>query len=621
MKKTLLGIFATVASCSYAQKPAYTANDTVAPYNGTFAFGTNVGYYSGYNGGSSNDKQMADLMVKTGLYSLRPKLFESFTTEWGYNVRLSEFQYYTQTKGMHDITLFVMNGISEANRATETVTCNGTAHRSELFKNMYLPIWDDSDANKTPINENNPYALFIYNIIKTYGDYIRFLEVWNEPDWTASGLGDKKKGEAGNWWDNNPNPCDLPKLYGSVQQYIRLMRITYEVVKAVKPSVYVTTGGIGYASFLDACLRMTDNPDAGKVTTDYPLKGGAYFDVLSYHCYPQYNLGVFNYTLNKWEYMRHSDFAVQEVWNLKGRLNAVLKTHGYDGTTFPEKHWILTECNVPRKYYGGSASAYIGGAEVQRNFDVKAFVLAQKNGVRQLYTYTLGDTRDESASTNSEDGMDMMGMYFNLNKATPTTAQQAPAGIATKTLTGFIHGFSYDAAKTAALKLPSTADGAAFTKGAQTYYVIWAKTTTDLSEAASVNYTIPGTLMPGATSYAWDYSSTGASKTLTSPTIALTGSPIILKADFWPTSIEEEEMEKASVQLYPNPAKSELTIQRSALQGALIVELIDLNGKTIRSLEVENPSQTISIADLTAGVYQVKCNGSHSSWIKKLVVE
>lgn len=621
MKKTLLGIFATIASCSFAQKPAYTANDTVSPYNGMFAYGTNVGYYGGYNNNNTNDKLMADLMVKTGLYTLRPKLFESFTTQWGYNIRVPEFQYYTQTKGMHDITLFVMNGLSEANRSTETVTCNGTTHRSELFKNMYLPIWDTSDPNKTPINEQNAYALFIYNIIKTYGDYIKFLEVWNEPDWTASSYGYKKKGEAGNWWENNPNPCDLPKMYATMPQYVRLLRITYEVVKAVKPSVYVTTGGIGYPSFLDAILRMTDNLDAGKVTSDYPLKGGAYFDVLSYHCYPQFNLGVWNNAKNAFDYFRHSDYAVQEVWNLKERFNTVLKTYGYDGTTYPQKHWILTECNVPRKYYGGSASAYIGGAEVQRNFDVKAFVLAQKNGVRQLYTYTLSDTQDEATSTSSQDGMDMMGMYYNLNKATPATATQAPAGVATKTLTSFIHGFSYDAAKTAALKLPSTADGAAFTKGAQTYYVIWAKTTTDLSEAASVNYTIPGTLMPGATSYAWDYSVTGASKALTSPTITLTGSPIVLKADFMTTSIEEEEIEQSSIQLYPNPAKSELTIQRSAVEGELNVELIDLNGKTIRRLEIESPTQTISIADLASGIYQVKCNGMHSSWTKKLVVE
>src|SRR4051812_1978850 len=121
MKKIILGGFMVFASLCYAQKPSFTANEVVTPYEGTFAFGTNVGYYSGYNGGNSNDKLMADLMQATGLHSLRPKLFESFTTEWGIDVRLSEFQYYTQSRGMHDITLFVMNGISEANRSTDMV--------------------------------------------------------------------------------------------------------------------------------------------------------------------------------------------------------------------------------------------------------------------------------------------------------------------------------------------------------------------------------------------------------------------------------------------------------------------------------------------------------------------
>jgi len=621
MKKIVLGILAVYASLSYAQKPAYTANDTVSPYSGTFAFGTNVGYYGGYNGNNTNDKLMVDLMQATGLHSLRPKLYEDFTAQWGINVRLAEFKYYTQTKGMHDITLFLMNGVSEANRSTETVACSGVIRKNEMFRDMYLPIWDASDANKTPINEQNPYALFIYNIINTYGDYIKFLEVWNEPDWTASGLGDKKKGEAGNWWDNYPNPCDLPKLYAGVPQYVRMLRITYEVVKAVKPAVYVTTGGIGYPSFLDVVLRSTDNVDAGKVTNDYPLKGGAYFDVLSYHSYPQYNLGVWNSSRNAWDYMRHSDFAVQEVWNLKSRLNTVLQKYGYDGKSYPEKHWILTECNVPRKYYGGSPSAYIGGAETQRNFDVKAFVLAQKNGVKQLYTYTLGDTEDEAASTSSQDGMDVMGMYYNLNKATPATAKQAPAGIATKTLTSFIHGFSYDAAKTIALKLPSTADGAAFTKGAETYYVIWAKTTTDLSEAASVTYTLPWTPPVGATIYPWDYSSTGVSLPLTSATIKLTGSPIVLKADIWPTSIEEEQNDKANMRLYPNPAKSEVTVLRSSANGSCTVELFDLNGKSVRRVEMQAASLSISLEGLSAGLYHIKCSTDKTSCTHKLMIE
>lgn len=279
---------------SYAQKPTFTANDVVEPYSGIFAYGTNPGYYSGFNNNAPTDKLLSDLMEKAGLYSMRPKLNDKFVEDYGINVRLNEFKYYVENKKMHDITLFLDGDILASHQSTETITCSSKTLNSKVFKNMYLPIWDTSDPNKTPINENNYYAYFVYKVIQTYGDYIKFVEVWNEPDFTYSGLGDKNKGEAGNWFDNEPNPCDLPNLNASIPQYVRLLRITYEVVKALKPSLYVTTGGIGYASFLDAMMRVTDNPDGGKVSAEYPLKGGAYFDVLSYHSYPQYNQRVWN---------------------------------------------------------------------------------------------------------------------------------------------------------------------------------------------------------------------------------------------------------------------------------------------------------------------------------------
>ena len=621
MKRLLPFFLMVLAHASYAQKPTFTANDTVIPYNGTFAYGTNPGYYGSYNTGNPNDKLLADLIDRAGLHSLRPKLYEGFTTQWGINVRLNEFKYYTETKGMHDIALFIMNGISEASWSTETVTCSGASKRSQLFKNMYLPIWDASDANKTPINENNYYANFVYKLIQTYGNHIKFVEVWNEPDFTNSGLGDKGKGEAGNWYDSNPNPCDLPNLYASVPQYVRMLRITYEVVKALKPSLYVTTGGIGYASFLDATLRVTDNPDAGKVTADYPLKGGAYFDVLSYHSYPQYNLGVWNNSKNAFDYFRHSDYAVQKVWDLKGRLNSVLTKYGYDGKTFPNKEWIITECNIPRKLFAGTG--WIGSDVAQRNFVVKTFVLAQKNDIKQLYTYTLGDTKTEAEAVAGGQGMDLMGMYYNLNTATPATAKLTPAGIATKSLTSLIYGYSYDAVKTAALKLPATADGAAFTKNNQTYYVLWAKTTADLSETASTLYSFPGLLSAGATVYAWDYFSTGVGLPTVATSITLTGSPIVLKAEFLSsvTGLEEEDS-KSFVRLFPNPAKDQLTVEKINIGGSLSMDVLDVSGRVVYTANFQNQiQQTLDVSNLSEGLYHLKFTSGQQTWVEKLVIE
>ena len=263
------------------------------------------------------------------------------------------------------------------------------------------------------------------------------------------------------------------------------------------------------------------------MTSAYPLKGGAYFDVLSFHYYPQYTLNSWDNSIGGFRYFRHSDKAAQVVFNFKDKLNNLLKKHGYDGATFPAKHFILTEVNIPRHSYAGKD--WIGSPEAQRNFIIKTFVMSQKQNVLQMYTYNLGDIVDESASTGSSDGMDNMGMYYNLNKATPSTATLSPAGIASKSVSDFLYTYKYDAAKTAALALPATVEGAAFTKGSETRYVFWAKTSTDLSEVASAAYTFPSSMgVQTITTRPWNNGTTPSSTTIAGNVLNLTGSPVFV---------------------------------------------------------------------------------------------
>ena len=98
-------------------------------------------------------------------------------------------------------------------------------------------------------------------------------------------------GQPGNWWENNPDPCDY-KLRAPIFHYIRTLRISYEVIKSIAPDDYVCIAGLGFDSFLDALLRNTDNPDDGKVTAEYPLGAGAYFDVVGFHVYPHIDLSL-----------------------------------------------------------------------------------------------------------------------------------------------------------------------------------------------------------------------------------------------------------------------------------------------------------------------------------------
>jgi hypothetical protein len=124
-----------------------------------------------------------------------------------------------------------------------------------------------------------------------------------------------------------------------------------------------------------------------------------------------------------------------------------------------------------------------------------------------------------------------MGMYrLGAVNGDPTTKTDGAVSLNTTTLQ--LSNKTYDAAKTAAMNLPSTVNGAAFANGSGSFtYIIWAKTTTDRSEVASATYSFPTTFNIGTmTKRAWDNSLTNSTATISSQSIVLTGSPIFLNA-------------------------------------------------------------------------------------------
>src|SRR3546814_14212053 len=117
---------------------------------------------------------------------------------------------------------------------------------------------------------------------------------------------------------------------------------------------------------------------------------------------------------------RHSDAAAQAVIDHKNAFQAVLHRHAYDGTTHPEKAFIVTEVNIPRKAMGG----YLGGDEVQRNFLIKAAIVAQKAGISGLYIYGPAESVPLAQAT---DPYQAMGFYQTIT-AGPYTAPITPHG-------------------------------------------------------------------------------------------------------------------------------------------------------------------------------------------------
>ena len=522
MKQKLLLIFLLnllVLLPALQGQPGYTANELVRPYSGSFRAGVNLGIYPPWT-----DMELADLAAGNDVFEvegvgakcLRPALFEHFVDEYGYDLRIPTYEHF-DSLGLKENTLLV--GFPSSRHRDPTNYCPNV--QSEMFANLYQEIWDNGE-NGTPVNDDNHYALYIYQLIKNYGQYVKFWEIWNEPGFDFTGAkGWLDRGQPGNWWENNPDPCDY-KLRAPIFLYIRTLRISYEVIKTLSPEDYVVVSGVGYPSFLDAILRNTDNPTGGGVTADYPLRGGAYFDVLGYHAYPHFDgsLRAWDNNIGGFRYFRHSDAAADGLINTQDQFRAVLKDYGYDNSLYPEKLWMITESNIPRKAFAD----HIGSDEAQSNFVAKAVVNCIKNDILQLHIYKIGE---ESSYDDANDPFDVMGLYQDLLGIQPYYAQVADAGMSYKTASEELFGKEYDPSRTSQMNLPSNIGGGAFKSATGEYtYVLWAKTNLDRSESAFASYAFPSNLgFNQLIRREWDYGYTKDEWIEDAQNISLKGSP------------------------------------------------------------------------------------------------
>ncbi len=521
-KVSLLTVLLLLACIDLSAQVNYSANDTIRPYNGYFRAGTNLGDYPGFS-----DEFLAEISAGNpatgvdglGIKALRPGLFESFLFQYGYDARVSTYELFEEL-GLEDNTLIV--GFPAPEHQDPTEYCPGI--QSTLFSNMYEDIWDNGE-NGTPVNDDNHYALYIYQTALLYGEHIKFWEIWNEPgfDFTEN-RGWLPPGSEGNWWENNPDPCDY-KLRAPIFHYVRLLRISYEVIKTVDPDAYVAVSGVGYPSFLDAVLRNTDNPSDGSENTDYPLKGGAYFDIMGFHSYPHFDgsLRYWDDDIMDFVLTRHSDAAADGVLALQDTLQGVLNNYGYDGSTYPLKPWIITEINLPRKEFGD----FIGSEEAQRNFMIKNVVICMQNNFLQSHIFKLAEDKTYEEAFFE---FDVMGLYKKLDFTDGYFQEANDEGISYKSASELLYGTVHDETRTAALNLPAGVKGGAFKDINDNYtYVLWAETSLDNSEAANAVYSFPANLgIDNLIKRTWDFGATRERSGVSSQNIALTGAPIFL---------------------------------------------------------------------------------------------
>src|SRR4030095_4398645 len=299
--------------------------------------GSNPGYY----GPSWTDRQVYTMMAKAGCRSTRSTIPMFFFKAYGDSSRYPEFKYFYDTLGFRENVYFLYNiaGTDYPDQSDEMF--NG--ERSVVPKGMYLPIWNSNGS----INSDNTFANYCYKSVKVYGKFFRFYEIWNEPDFTGNwGAAGALPGTKDNWWENDPKSTDLYNLKAPAQYYVRMLRVAYEVIKRYQPDAIITLGGVGFPSFLHFVLRNTNKPSMdksgkrGTKNAEYPLTGGAYFDGLSFHSYPQFYLKYWDFTVGNMGYRRNSDEAIDQTIRDKKKFEKILHQFGYDGKVHPAKPFI-----------------------------------------------------------------------------------------------------------------------------------------------------------------------------------------------------------------------------------------------------------------------------------------
>lgn len=515
MQYLLLLLFLPLAACAQTN---FHALDYVPPFQSEFGYGVNLGYFPP----DYDDKALAELAHDSiQMNTIRVGLYAHFLEQWGYGIRVPYFKYYKKI-GLNNITA-MLGFPSDAQR--DTAFYDGK-NRSALFKNLYEPIWDKGE-NETPVNDNNPCAVYAWKTATRYKGLVYIYEIWNEPDYELYGNAWKIPGQPGNWWENNPPPAET-NLHAPIFHYIRMLRICYEVIKSVDPDALVAVGGLGWPAYLDAICRNTDNPVQGKPSADFPQKGGAYFDCMSYHCYPHLDASTRQWSNEKqaFVYFRHSDAAAAGMWKKKQEFEQVLYKYGFDNRIYPKKHWICTEFNIPRKSYDG----LLGNPEAQINFLLKTLAQAPAHELRQMHLYCLADDKPQSEA---HDAFAYMGLFKNLKDVKKGRAEILPLGIAYQSFIQLLGSATYDSAATHTMHIPPDLEAYAFTKtDGNKVFVMWARTRLDASEAATGSYRFPAEFrIQNARMMFWDFAQTHAYQTININKFILTGQPVFILPD------------------------------------------------------------------------------------------
>ena len=189
--------------------------------------------------------------------------------------------------------------------------------------NLYKPIWSSDNE----VNSDNYWANFTFNAITKYKDYIKIWTIYLEPDSSKEIL----------------HPPYSPEIEFSYFQFIRMLRITYEIAKKIDTECWVSVSTSSNYEFLDALMRYTDNPSNGEIDENYTDYGGAYFDCVGFGIYPDGK--AIDIATNETENGYGSDSLTKKIIIIKKNLEYITKKYDF-GIKYPKKIFINEETGL-----------------------------------------------------------------------------------------------------------------------------------------------------------------------------------------------------------------------------------------------------------------------------------
>ena len=185
-------------------------------------------------------QKITKLAYKAGLKSQRKEFSEELLLKKGYDSEIQNLNY-ASNLGQIDLIGYIT-----------TPSKNHSSHQTDNKRyppnNLYTDIFIIED-NIKKINPQNYWANHVYQTVNKYQYYIKIWEIWNEPDFT------RNLNYIKNWENRPPLKQELTNWHGTIYQFIRLLRISYEVIKFIDKDAFVSIGGITQPYFFQWILK------------------------------------------------------------------------------------------------------------------------------------------------------------------------------------------------------------------------------------------------------------------------------------------------------------------------------------------------------------------------------